>query len=147
MIAGKKDWIFINPRYKDNLAFQTRYDEEREQASDYSDIDVDRVRCARFSPLSQAPPPMLLPSPQPNHAPPPPHPHAHTHTYTSGAPFFFLGAGLDPARPPPAPSPHSSSSFQVDLLQYPQVARIPWEHATVSAGDCVFVPYQYLHQV
>jgi len=40
----------------------------------------------------------------------------------------------------------SGSSFskidpnQIDLLEYPTVAKVPWTHATLRPGDCIYIP-------
>ncbi|XP_071511858.1 bifunctional peptidase and arginyl-hydroxylase JMJD5-like [Diadema antillarum] len=35
----------------------------------------------------------------------------------------------------------------VDLLTFPKFADIPWTHGNVTAGDCIFLPQGYWHQV
>ncbi|KAM7443457.1 hypothetical protein ABFA07_007773 [Porites harrisoni] len=35
----------------------------------------------------------------------------------------------------------------VDLLKYPKVSEVPWSFVTVHAGDCLFLPKSYYHQV
>uniref|UniRef100_H2YI05 JmjC domain-containing protein n=1 Tax=Ciona savignyi TaxID=51511 RepID=H2YI05_CIOSA len=35
----------------------------------------------------------------------------------------------------------------VDLFSTPEIANVPWEYATLYAGDCLYLPPQYLHQV
>ncbi|EDO34398.1 predicted protein [Nematostella vectensis] len=35
----------------------------------------------------------------------------------------------------------------VDLLKYPKVAEVPWSLVTINAGDCLFLPKSYYHQV
>lgn len=37
--------------------------------------------------------------------------------------------------------------LKVDLLKYPKVAEVPWSFVTVNAGDCLFLPKSYYHQV
>lgn len=36
---------------------------------------------------------------------------------------------------------------QVDLLKYPKVSEVPWSIVTINAGDCLFLPKSYYHQV
>ena len=36
---------------------------------------------------------------------------------------------------------------RVNLKKYPQLVGLPWRHANVTAGDCLYLPYSYLHQV
>lgn len=38
--------------------------------------------------------------------------------------------------------PHS-----IDLLKYPDVAKVRWSNITINAGDCLFLPKSYYHQV
>lgn len=35
----------------------------------------------------------------------------------------------------------------VDLLKYPKVSEVPWSFVTINAGDCLFLPKSYYHQV
>ncbi|XP_078489480.1 uncharacterized protein LOC100176870 [Ciona intestinalis] len=35
----------------------------------------------------------------------------------------------------------------VDLFENPQLAQVPWEYVSLYAGDCIYLPSQYLHQV
>ncbi|XP_071499211.1 uncharacterized protein [Diadema antillarum] len=35
----------------------------------------------------------------------------------------------------------------VDLLKYPDIAKIRWSNITINAGDCLFIPKGYYHQV
>ncbi|XP_028411093.1 uncharacterized protein LOC114533693 [Dendronephthya gigantea] len=35
----------------------------------------------------------------------------------------------------------------VDLIKYPKVKDVPWSFVTVNAGDCLFLPKSYYHQV
>ncbi|KAJ7393736.1 hypothetical protein OS493_003395 [Desmophyllum pertusum] len=37
--------------------------------------------------------------------------------------------------------------LKVDLLKYPKVAEVPWSIVTINAGDCLFLPKSYYHQV
>lgn len=37
--------------------------------------------------------------------------------------------------------------LSVDLLKYPKVSEVPWSFVTVNAGDCLFLPKSYYHQV
>jgi Ca2+-binding EF-hand superfamily protein len=36
---------------------------------------------------------------------------------------------------------------RVNLKKYPDFAKVPWRYANLTAGDCLFLPYSYLHQV
>ncbi|XP_066304335.1 bifunctional peptidase and (3S)-lysyl hydroxylase Jmjd7-like [Branchiostoma lanceolatum] len=36
---------------------------------------------------------------------------------------------------------------RIDLLAHPQVSEVPWTWATLLAGDCIFIPAGYFHQV
>lgn len=35
----------------------------------------------------------------------------------------------------------------VDLLLFPDVAKVQWTYATLYPGDCIYIPSEYLHQV
>nr|XP_026694374.1 uncharacterized protein LOC113475085 [Ciona intestinalis] len=35
----------------------------------------------------------------------------------------------------------------VDLYKHPNIAKIPWSNITINAGDCLFLPKSYYHQV
>ncbi|XP_078697158.1 uncharacterized protein LOC144925121 [Branchiostoma floridae x Branchiostoma belcheri] len=35
----------------------------------------------------------------------------------------------------------------VNLQRYPDFAKVPWWYANITAGDCLWLPYSYLHQV
>ncbi|XP_076807053.1 uncharacterized protein LOC143450411 [Clavelina lepadiformis] len=35
----------------------------------------------------------------------------------------------------------------VDLFQHPDMVKVPWSNFTINAGDCLFVPKSYYHQV
>ena len=41
---------------------------------------------------------------------------------------------------------YSGSSFSgidpnnVDLVKFPHVAKVPWTYATLSPGDCIYIP-------
>ncbi|XP_031562801.1 uncharacterized protein LOC116298457 isoform X2 [Actinia tenebrosa] len=37
--------------------------------------------------------------------------------------------------------------LKVDLIKYPKVAEVPWSFVTINAGDCLFLPKSYYHQV
>ncbi|KAL9985835.1 hypothetical protein ACROYT_G008284 [Oculina patagonica] len=37
--------------------------------------------------------------------------------------------------------------LNVDLLKYPKLAEVPWSFVTINAGDCLFLPKSYYHQV
>ncbi|CAB3977741.1 Hypothetical predicted protein [Paramuricea clavata] len=36
---------------------------------------------------------------------------------------------------------------KVDLQKYPGLADVPWYKANMEAGDCLFIPYRWFHQV
>ncbi|XP_062515381.1 uncharacterized protein LOC134190860 [Corticium candelabrum] len=36
---------------------------------------------------------------------------------------------------------------KINLKKYPDFANVPWRYANLTAGDCLFLPYSYLHQV
>ncbi|XP_035698141.1 uncharacterized protein LOC118431132 isoform X2 [Branchiostoma floridae] len=36
---------------------------------------------------------------------------------------------------------------RVNLQRYPDFAKVPWWYANITAGDCLWLPYSYLHQV
>ena len=36
---------------------------------------------------------------------------------------------------------------RVDLDEFPSLRKIPWFEATVEKGDCIYIPYLWLHQV
>lgn len=36
---------------------------------------------------------------------------------------------------------------KVDLQRYPNVANVPWYKAVVDEGDCLYVPFHWIHQV
>eukprot|EP00058_Branchiostoma_floridae_P008004 XP_002593492.1 hypothetical protein BRAFLDRAFT_119506 [Branchiostoma floridae] len=36
---------------------------------------------------------------------------------------------------------------QVDLLQHPNMAKVRWSNFTIHAGDCLYLPKSYWHQV
>ncbi|XP_065829101.1 tRNA wybutosine-synthesizing protein 5-like [Oscarella lobularis] len=36
---------------------------------------------------------------------------------------------------------------KVDLDEFPSLRKIPWFEATVEKGDCIYIPYLWLHQV
>lgn len=36
---------------------------------------------------------------------------------------------------------------KVNLKKFPDFAKVPWRYANLTAGDCLFLPYSYLHQV
>ncbi|XP_041479826.1 uncharacterized protein LOC121427477 isoform X2 [Lytechinus variegatus] len=35
----------------------------------------------------------------------------------------------------------------IDLLKYPDIAKVRWSNITINAGDCLFLPKSYYHQV
>uniref|UniRef100_H2Y346 JmjC domain-containing protein n=1 Tax=Ciona intestinalis TaxID=7719 RepID=H2Y346_CIOIN len=35
----------------------------------------------------------------------------------------------------------------VDLIKYPDIVKVPWTNVTLHAGDCIFFPKRYYHQV
>ena len=35
----------------------------------------------------------------------------------------------------------------VDLVKYPDIAKVQWTYATLYPGDCIYIPSEYLHQV
>lgn len=35
----------------------------------------------------------------------------------------------------------------VDLKKYPNFSKVPWWEAKMEAGDCLFIPYKWIHQV
>ena len=35
----------------------------------------------------------------------------------------------------------------IDLERWPSFADVPWTRATIRAGDCIYLPWGYLHQV
>ena len=37
--------------------------------------------------------------------------------------------------------------YSVNMTQYPNLPEIPWYKATVNAGDCLYLPYKWLHHV
>ena len=37
--------------------------------------------------------------------------------------------------------------FRVDMTVYPNLAKVPWYKVTVNEGDCLYLPYQWLHNV
>lgn len=39
------------------------------------------------------------------------------------------------------------NSEEVDLIRYPKVKNVEWSNITVYAGDCLFLPKSYYHQV
>lgn len=36
---------------------------------------------------------------------------------------------------------------KINLLEYPNVAKVPWTYATLMSGDCIYIPAEYIHQV
>ena len=36
---------------------------------------------------------------------------------------------------------------KVDLKRYPNVANVPWYKAVVDEGDCLYLPFHWIHQV
>ncbi|XP_031564785.1 F-box protein At5g06550-like [Actinia tenebrosa] len=36
---------------------------------------------------------------------------------------------------------------QVNLLKYPNFTKVHWQYANMTAGDCLYLPYSYWHQV
>ncbi|RDD46653.1 Lysine-specific demethylase 8 [Trichoplax sp. H2] len=50
-------------------------------------------------------------------------------------------------------SPGSGSGYskinvnKVDMNLYPLLKRVPWTYATLRAGDCIYIPGGYIHQV
>nr|CAB3262295.1 uncharacterized protein LOC100179341 [Phallusia mammillata] len=36
---------------------------------------------------------------------------------------------------------------KVDMLAHPNIAKVPWSNITINAGDCLFLPKSYYHQV
>ena len=37
--------------------------------------------------------------------------------------------------------------FSVDMKVYPELSKIPWVQAVVEEGDCLYLPYQWIHSV
>ena len=33
------------------------------------------------------------------------------------------------------------------MLAYPEMASVPWHSAVVRAGDCLYLPYEWIHHV
>ena len=33
------------------------------------------------------------------------------------------------------------------MTVYPNLAKVPWYKVTVNEGDCLYLPYQWLHHV
>lgn len=48
---------------------------------------------------------------------------------------------------------HESTGFYmidvdaVDMTKYSGLSKVPWYNVSVEAGDCLYLPYQWLHQV
>lgn len=36
---------------------------------------------------------------------------------------------------------------KVDLERYPNVSNVPWYRAVVDEGDCLYLPFHWMHQV
>ena len=34
---------------------------------------------------------------------------------------------------------------RVDMTRYPELSKIPWYQAVLNAGDCLYLPYQWIH--
>lgn len=54
---------------------------------------------------------------------------------------------LTPQSEDPSPSAHFLNQSAVDLLEMPGFANVRWREAVQHPGDCVFVPFRWLHQV
>ena len=37
--------------------------------------------------------------------------------------------------------------YRVDMNKYPNLAKVPWYQAILEEGDCLYVPYLWLHHV
>ena len=37
--------------------------------------------------------------------------------------------------------------YSVDMIKYPNVSTIPWYKAVVNQGDCLYLPYHWIHHV
>ncbi|CAM1311269.1 Uncharacterised protein at_DN0820 [Pycnogonum litorale] len=43
---------------------------------------------------------------------------------------------------------HSGLDIEkVDMIQYPEYRDVPWYNVTMETGDCLFIPYHWLHNV
>ena len=42
---------------------------------------------------------------------------------------------------------HANFSYRVDMTKYPGLAEVPWLIAEVRAGDCLYIPMNWIHQV
>lgn len=36
---------------------------------------------------------------------------------------------------------------KINLFEYPNISEVRWTFATISAGDCIYIPAEYIHQV
>ena len=44
-------------------------------------------------------------------------------------------------------SHHSYVTTRVNMTSYPGMMRVPWYHVRVEPGDCLYLPYRWIHHV
>ena len=37
--------------------------------------------------------------------------------------------------------------YSVDMIKYPNISSIPWYKAVINEGDCLYLPYLWIHHV
>jgi len=61
--------------------------------------------------------------------------------------FGFLDARLDPGRVPGYGAYFGLDVDAVDLIRFPGWRDVEWSRAGVEAGDCIYIPHGWYHQV